>query len=94
VTASPPREPGPSLEARLLEAVDKALGGDWPAAHVIVQAYEEDMRAAWIHAVVHRMEGDVGNARYWYRRCGRALREAVSTEAELREIRTEIQASA
>lgn len=43
--------------------------------------------AAWIHAVVHRMEGDLGNARYWYRRCRHELREDVSTEAELREIR-------
>jgi hypothetical protein len=32
------------------------------------------------------MEGDVGNARYWYHRCGRELREDVPTEAELREI--------
>jgi hypothetical protein len=33
------------------------------------------------------MEGDIGNARYWYRRCGRALRESLSTDAELREIK-------
>jgi hypothetical protein len=33
------------------------------------------------------MEGDLGNARYWYRRCGRKLREGTSTDAELREIR-------
>jgi hypothetical protein len=80
-------EAGRALEGRLLEAVEKALGGDWQAAHVIVQDHEEDAVAAWIHAVVHRMEGDLDNARYWYGRCGRLLREDVPTDAELREIR-------
>lgn len=72
---------------RLLAAVDQALGGDWQAAHVIAQDHEGDALADWIHAVVHRMEGDLGNAGYWYRRCGRRLREGVSTDSELREIR-------
>jgi len=80
---------GGSLEVRLLEAVEKALGGNWQAAHVIVQD-EDSARAAWLHAVVHRMEGDLKNARYGYGRCGRSLREGVSTDAELREIRAEI----
>jgi hypothetical protein len=83
------RESGQPLAARLLEAVETALGGDWRAAHVMVQD-EHDARAAWIHAVVHRMEGDLANARYWYARCGRSLREGVPTDAELREIRAEI----
>ena len=82
--------PSPETKGRLVEAVERALAGDWPAAHVIVQEHEEDALAAWIHAVVHRMEGDLENARYWYRRCGRALREDVSTDAELREIRAEL----
>jgi hypothetical protein len=82
------REAGTALERRLLEAVDKALRGDWQAAHVIVQEHEEDAIAAWIHAVVHRMEGDLGNARYWYRRCERPFREDVATDAELREIQS------
>ena len=76
-----------ALRLRLLDAVAKALAGDWPAAHLVVQdPSETDPTAAWIHAVVHRMEGDLGNARYWYARCGRRLREGVSTEAELLEI--------
>jgi hypothetical protein len=74
------------VNAPLLEAVDRALEGDWEAAHRIVQEMDDDA-AAWIHAVVHRMEGDVPNALYWYRRCGRQLREDVSTSAELQEIR-------
>jgi hypothetical protein len=40
------------------------------------------------------MEGDLGNARYWYRRCGRTLREDVSTAAELREIRARLTSGA
>jgi hypothetical protein len=67
--------------------VELALKGDWQAAHLIAQDHEGDEIANWIHAVVHRMEGDLGNARYWYRRCGRSLREEVSTQDELREIR-------
>jgi hypothetical protein len=83
-----PAKPVAPLRRALVEAVDHALAGDWQAAHRIVQDHEEDRGAAWIHAVVHRMEGDLGNARYWYTRCGRTLREAVSVEVELLEIRT------
>lgn len=75
------------LARRLLEAVERALTGDWQAAHVIVQDHEEDAIAQWIHAVVHRMEGDVANARYWYGRCRRKLDEQVSTQAELQQIK-------
>jgi hypothetical protein len=71
----------------LLQAVDLALEGDWQAAHRIAQEHEGDTIANWIHAVAHRMEGDLENARYWYRRCRRELREEVTTETELREIR-------
>jgi hypothetical protein len=75
------------LRRILLAAVDHALSGDWQAAHEIVQQHETDREAAWIHAVVHRMEGDLGNARYWYSRCGRELREELGVELELGEIR-------
>ena len=75
------------LTAKLIEAADLAQAGDWQAAHLIAQDHEEDDVANWIHAVVHRLEGDIGNARYWYKRCGRELREDVSTEVELRAIR-------
>jgi hypothetical protein len=79
-----------TLLPKLRDAVDRALAGDWQAAHLIVQDHEGDASASWIHAVVHRMEGDLDNARYWYRRCGRELREDVSTEAELREIKASL----
>jgi hypothetical protein len=81
---------GTAPTASLRKAVVSALAGDWEAAHVIVQEYEDDQTAAWIHAVVHRMEGDLANAGYWYRRCHRTLRGDVPTEDELREIEAEI----
>ena len=76
-----------SLRKTLLGAVEKALAGDWQAAHVIVQEHEEDATANWIHAVCHRMEGDLANAHYWYRRIGREYREDLPAEEELRQIR-------
>jgi hypothetical protein len=72
--------------AELRRAVALALTGDWQSAHLIAQKYEDDDVAGWIHAVVHRMEGDLANAGYWYRRVKRPLREDVATADELREI--------
>ena len=40
---------------------------DWNKAHEIIQN-AEDKTAAWIHAYLHRKEGDIGNADYWYSR--------------------------
>lgn len=74
--------------ARLKEAVEHALSGKWREAHEIVQDDEEGEIACWIHAVLHHQEGDLPNARYWYARCGKKLRKAVSPENELREIRS------
>jgi len=83
----------PTLETELLEAVGHALAGDWERAHEIAQEHEDDARANWIHAICHRMEGDLANARYWYNRVGRPFRESVSTEGELIEIRDVLSAS-
>lgn len=68
-------------------AIDLALGGDWEAAHEIVQRDEADPTAAWIHAVLHKIEGDAGNARYWYRRAGRMEQVDAEPRAELATIR-------
>ena len=46
--------------------------GDWEKAHTIIQDIE-DGNAAWIHAYLHRKEGDDGNARYWYQRAGKKM---------------------
>lgn len=75
----------------LLRAVELAQSGQWDAAHNLVQQYEADAMAAWIHAVLHKIEGDQANSRYWYRRADRMERadeeprnELVAIQAELR----------
>jgi hypothetical protein len=53
-----------------LTALWHVARGDWAAAHALVQD-EESAAAAWVHAHLHRVEGDEGNAGYWYRRAGK-----------------------
>ncbi len=53
-----------------LAALWWAAKGDWDAAHKIVMN-EDSKDAAWVHAYLHRVEGDLGNAAYWYRKAGR-----------------------
>jgi hypothetical protein len=74
----------------LLEAVDLALAGDWQGGHEIVQDHEDDPMASWIHGVVHWMEGDLSNARYWFGRAGRRFDEHATAEETLRAIRAEL----
>lgn len=71
----------------LLRAIDLASAGEWAAAHAIVQEDESDPIAAWIHAVLHKIEGDAGNARSWYRRAGRTEHVDDDPQAELAVIR-------
>jgi len=59
-----------------LAALWWAAKGDWDAAHKIVQD-ESDTNSAWVHAYPHRVEGDLGNAGYWYRQAG----QPVATDA-------------
>ena len=54
--------------------------GQWDKAHKLIQDVE-DKDAAWIHAYLHRKEGDIGNADYWYRHTEKK-RPAVSIEKE------------
>jgi len=65
-------EPPPSATP-MLRAVWHGLRGDWHAAHELAQA-QDDAEGAWVHAWLHRIEGDRGNADYWYRRAGRPSR--------------------
>jgi hypothetical protein len=55
-----------------LAALWWAAKGDWGKAHAIVQD-EEGVDAAWVHAYLHRVEGDLGNAGYWYRQAGKPV---------------------
>lgn len=45
-------------------------GAAWQAAHRVAQDGEGDRLHDWLHGLVHRIEGDPGNAAYWYRRAG------------------------
>ena len=58
--------------------------GNWNKAHSVIQNIE-DRTAAWIHAYLHRKEGDIGNADYWYRRAGRS-RPTTSLQQESKDI--------
>jgi hypothetical protein len=61
----PPSGLGPPLLALWYDAK-----GNWDKAHEVVQD-DESTDSAWVHAYLHRKEGDLGNARYWYRRAGK-----------------------
>ena len=67
----------------LLKAVCFLEKGDWQAAHAIVQKDEESPLACWAHGIVHLMEGDAANARYWYRAAGRGFPETGSVAQEI-----------
>ena len=72
-------EPPPDLPA-LAEALWWEARGNWARAHEIAQEIETP-DGAWVHAYLHRREGDAANARYWYRRAGKpASREPLEQE--------------
>jgi hypothetical protein len=71
--------PATSLEPPLA-ALWWAAKGEWDKAHTIVMN-EETANAAWVHAYLHRVEGDLGNAGYWYRQVGQPVAKD-SLEAE------------
>jgi hypothetical protein len=73
--------PAPQLSAPLA-ALWWAAKGDWDQAHRIAQD-ESSAEAAWVHAYLHRAEGDLGNAGYWYRRAAKPIADGpLETEWE------------
>lgn len=79
-----------STKSDLLKAIDLAVSDEWDAAHSVVQRYESDATASWIHAVLHKIEGDPDNSRYWYRRAGKLEHVADEPRAELAAIMREL----
>ncbi len=77
-------EEAPAQLQGCLLALWKAGRGDWEGAHNIVQD-DPGQDAAWIHAYLHRAEGDLWNAGYWYRRAGKPVNNA-ALETEWEEI--------
>lgn len=63
----------PSGLAPPLVALWHAARGEWDAAHAIAQQQEGDPSHDWVHAHLHRVEGDLGNAGSWYRRAGKPM---------------------
>jgi hypothetical protein len=64
----PPAGSTPPLAALWWDAA-----GDWGRAHAIAAHESGGAEAAWVHAYLHRREGDAVNARYWYGRAGRPV---------------------
>ena len=60
-------------------ALDHLEKGEWEAAHKIVQS-DESPQGCWLHGIVHLLEGDLGNARYWYTRASRPFSKDAAAE--------------
>lgn len=71
-SASPPDEFSPPWKALWwLKKGGLSLGPEWEKAHDICQSAEGDRAHDWIHALCHLIEGDNGNAAYWFKRAGK-----------------------
>jgi len=74
----------------LTRAVDLLVTGAWQDAHEIVQK-ETSTTAAWLHGIVHILEGDLDNARYWYRKAGREFPGADAVQSEISAARLQVE---
>lgn len=70
-------------KAELERALGLLRSGDWQAAHGIVQQDEDSALSCWAHGIVHLMEGDAANARYWYREAKREFPREPSIPEEI-----------
>ena len=83
-SATPPPDATPPMRA-----LWHGLRGDWKAAHEIVQDEDENDRdSAWVHAWLHRVEGDLANSRYWYGLAGRPVASGETRAEGLAIVRT------
>ena len=69
-------------DQRLIEALEHLARGAWQPAHAIVQE-NKSPEAAWLHGIVHTLEGDLENARHWYRKASRDYPGPAAVEAEI-----------
>jgi len=76
------------------DALERALellaAGNWQQAHTIVQEHKTAL-AAWLHGIVHTLEGDLDNAQYWYRKADRVFRGAGAVQEEIAAARLRMQ---
>jgi hypothetical protein len=73
--------------------VDLLASGAWQDAHEIVQK-DKSTTAAWLHGIVHILEGDLDNARYWYGKAGRDFPGADGVQSEISAARRAVETSA
>lgn len=69
----------------LLEAIEQLQAGDWDRAHELAQD-DPSEAGAWLHGILHWIEGDHSNARYWYRRANRQLPNPMDVASELQQL--------
>ena len=67
---------------RLIEALEHLARRAWQPAHAIVQEHKSP-EAAWLHGIVHTIEGDLENARHWYRKANRDFPGPAAVEGEI-----------
>lgn len=77
----------------LIEVLDLLTRGAWQEAHAIVQQ-EKTVDAAWLHGIVHTLEGDLENARHWYRKANRDFPGPAAVQAEIAAARAQLTRSA
>ena len=77
--------------AKLSRALELLETGAWQQAHEIVQE-DKSALAAWLHGIVHTLEGDLDNAQYWYRKADRVFRGPDAVKEEIAAARQTMQA--
>ena len=73
----------PLGRSQMHKALAHLEAGEWQAAHEIVQKDEDSPLACWAHGIVHIMEGDLPNARYWYGQAKRPFPAKPEAKAEI-----------
>lgn len=86
--ASVNKETPPEKTGLALQALWHAAKGDWEKAHNLAQD-DKTEAGSWVHAYLHRVEGDIPNANHWYRRAGRP-EASVSLQQEWKQIAEEL----
>jgi hypothetical protein len=76
--------------SKLARAIELLETGAWQQAHEIVQE-DTSALAAWLHGIVHTLEGDLDNAQYWYRKADRVFRGPDAVKEEIAAARQTMQ---
>ncbi len=78
--------------APIVKAVKHLEAGEWKAAHELVQKDASSL-GCWAHGIVHLIEGDLDNAKYWYRRAHRPLPHGNTATAEIAALKASLSES-